>query len=89
MLPYLRDDHVYDNAIVWQNTTYNQPPHVSYSPVVYWKELQEILTGICNVSISDTDTTNNATYNIAGQRINPSYLQNGGIVIRNGKKYMK
>jgi len=31
-LPYLRDDPVYDNAIAWQNTTYNQPPHLGFSP---------------------------------------------------------
>ncbi len=35
-LPYLRDDHVYDMAIAWQNSGYNQPPHLSYSPVLYW-----------------------------------------------------
>lgn len=32
-LPWLRDDHAYDMSIVWQNVGYNQPPHLSYSPV--------------------------------------------------------
>lgn len=36
-LPYLRDDPVYDNAIAWQNTTYNQPPHLGYSPTLNLK----------------------------------------------------
>jgi rhamnogalacturonan endolyase len=32
-LPTLRDDHVYDMAIAWQNVGYNQPPHLGYSPM--------------------------------------------------------
>ncbi len=35
-MPTLRDDHVYDMAIVWQNVGYNQPPHLSYSPIDYF-----------------------------------------------------
>jgi len=40
-LPWLRDDHVYDMAIAWQNCGYNQPPHLGYSPVEYYKRLNE------------------------------------------------
>ena len=40
-LPWLRDDHTYDMAIAWQNCGYNQPPHLGYSPVEYYKKLQE------------------------------------------------
>jgi hypothetical protein len=35
-LPTLRDDHVYDMAIAWQNVGYNQPPHLGYSPMDYF-----------------------------------------------------
>lgn len=31
-LPWLRDDHVYDMSIAWQNSCYNQPPHLGYNP---------------------------------------------------------
>ena len=31
-LPWLRDDHVYDMSVVWQNSCYNQPPHLGYNP---------------------------------------------------------
>lgn len=89
MLPYLRDDHLYDNAIVWQNSTYNQPPHLSYSPVLYWKELQDIITGIHEIEGSGNTDTDAPMYNLAGQRITPSFVKDGGIVIRNGKKYVK
>jgi len=40
-LPWLRDDHTYDMAIAWQNCGYNQPPHLGYSPVEYYKKLKE------------------------------------------------
>ena len=33
-LPWLREDHVYDMSIVWQNCAYNQPPHLSYNPAL-------------------------------------------------------
>ena len=42
-LPWLRDDHTYDMAIAWQNCGYNQPPHLGYSPVEYYKSLNEEL----------------------------------------------
>lgn len=31
-LPWLRDDHVYDMSVAWQNCSYNQPPHLGYNP---------------------------------------------------------
>ena len=31
-LPWLRDDHVYDMSVAWQNDAYNQPPHLGYNP---------------------------------------------------------
>lgn len=78
MLPYLRDDAMYDNAIVWQNTTYNQPPHLSYSPVLYYKTLP---TGITTVN-TDHAATARAIYNTLGQRLAPTAT---GLVIKNGK----
>lgn len=40
-LPWLRDDHVYDMAVAWQNCGYNQPPHIGYSPIEYYKNLSQ------------------------------------------------
>ncbi len=31
-LPSLMTDHVYRMGVVWQNSSYNQPPHLSYYP---------------------------------------------------------
>ena len=39
-LPWLRDDHVYDMAVAWQHCGYNQTPHLGYSPVEYYKNLE-------------------------------------------------
>lgn len=39
-LPWLRDDHIYDMAVAWQNCGYNQPPHLGYSPLEYYKKLK-------------------------------------------------
>lgn len=82
MLPYLRDDAMYDNAIVWQNTTYNQPPHLSYSPVLYYRSLP---TSAVSVK-ADRESQDGATYNILGQKVTevPS-----GIIIKNGKQQVK
>lgn len=49
-LPWLRDDHTYDMAIVWQNCGYNQPPHLGYSPVEYHKALEKQAMSIKSVS---------------------------------------
>lgn len=51
-LPWLRDDHTNDMAIVWQNCGYNQPPHLGYSPVTYYKQLKEQATAIRQISTS-------------------------------------
>ena len=41
-LPWLRDDHTYDLAIAWQNCGYNQPPHLGYSPMEYYRHIDEL-----------------------------------------------
>lgn len=53
-LPWLRDDHTYDMAIAWQNCGYNQPPHLGYSPVIYYKQLKEQATAIRQISTSSS-----------------------------------
>ena len=86
MLPYLRDDALYDNAIAWQNTTYNQPPHVSYSPVKKWEEIKNQATGIVEVK-SQAGTSAPAThYNVLGQRVG-AFAK--GIIIKGNTKELK
>lgn len=49
-LPWLRDDHTYDLAIAWQNCGYNQPLHLGYSPVEYYKYIEELASDIQTVN---------------------------------------
>lgn len=79
MLPYLRDDALYDNAVVWQNTTYNQPPHLSYSPVQYYK-LQ--LNTIERVESDAVTPAAQPCYNMLGQRVNGATAR--GLIINAG-----
>lgn len=78
MLPYLRDDAMYDNAIVWQNTTYNQPPHLSYSPVLYYRNLP---TSVKTVTEGEEATDGNI-YNVLGQKVSKNAK---GLIIKNHK----
>lgn len=60
-LPWLRDDHTYDLAITWQNCGYDQPPHLGYSPVEYYKELNTVMPAATltkNGAGSSTQTVN-------------------------------
>lgn len=42
-LPCLLQDRQYREAIAWQNTTYNQPPHLSYSPEDVYENRSAVL----------------------------------------------
>lgn len=81
LLPYLRDDALYDNAIVWQNTTYNQPPHLSYSPVQYYKDID---AGVVSVKVDKKDA-DGAIYNITGQKVSQKAK---GLLIKNHRKIL-
>jgi len=80
-IPTLMHDHTYRMGICWQNTAYNQPPHVGFC-------LKDFVDGKLT-AISDTKTAerNEASgcYNLQGQRIEKPAK---GLYIRNGKKYV-
>ena len=65
-LPWLREDHTYDMAIAWQNCGYNQPPHLGYSPITYYKELATGIHGITKGNKHKT-TCNNRLYDLMGR----------------------
>lgn len=86
-VPTLMHDHVYRMGIAWQNSAYNQPPHLGYYLPDYIKDQQKIITGIDEISNSAAEDSPNAPiYNLAGQKVGKDYK---GIVIRNGKKYVQ
>lgn len=69
-LPWLRDDHVYDMAIAWQNCGYNQPPHLGYSPVDYYKNLANMKEPASLVKKGDGEASQEVTQ---GEEIVPFY----------------
>lgn len=82
-LPWLRDDHTYDLAIVWQNCGYNQPPHLDYSPVEYYKQLNEKETAIRTVKAEGTQIRYT---DLQGRHI--SHPTVSGIYMVDGKKVL-
>lgn len=77
-LPWLRDDHAYDMSIAWQNVGYNQPPHLSFSPLEAYDAIGPS-TGIKN----PTTTKNDIWYTLQGIR---TRKPSKGIYIHDGKK---
>ena len=49
-VPTLMHDHVYRMGVAWQNTAYNQPPHLGYYLPDY---ISGKLTGIANITAND------------------------------------
>lgn len=80
-LPWLRDDHAYDMAIAWQNIGYNQPPHLSYSPVAVYGKPNTPSTIINKV---DTDNPSSVCYSLQGIRMKAPVSK--GLYILNNKK---
>lgn len=82
-VPCLMEDHVYRMGVAWQNSSYNQPPHLGYSlPIALG--LEDSPTGVIdNVA---TKKLSGIMYNIQGQRIKNA--KRGEMYILNGKKYI-
>ena len=78
-VPTLMHDHVYRMGVAWQNTAYNQPPHLGYYLPDY---IQGVLTnGICTIA---EDSNTKEIFDLYGRR--HKTMQRGmNIVIENGK----
>lgn len=82
-MPWLRDDHVYDMAIAWQNIGYNQPPHLGYNPVtVYGGNKGATAAKYVNIS------THNNTQYYTLQGIRVAEPVKGGVYVTNNKKFL-
>ena len=84
-LPWLRDDHVYDMAVTWQNCGYNQPPHLGYSPVEYYKALKDNPATAITKPLETASDHVRAIYNLGGVKLNDNRVA-PGIYIIDGKK---
>ena len=81
-VPTLMHDHTYRMGIAWQNTAYNQPPHVGYFLPDYVSYLKEQTTAIKGVS-ETVNADNEPIYTLQGVRSNG---KQPGIYILGGKK---
>ncbi|MGM9711651.1 MAG: rhamnogalacturonan lyase [Prevotella sp.] len=81
-VPTLMHDHTYRMGIAWQNTAYNQPPHVGYFLPDYVSYLKEQTTAIKGVS-ETVNADNEPIYTLQGVRSNG---KEPGIYIIGGKK---
>ena len=80
-IPTLMHDHTYRMGVAWQNTAYNQPPHVGYYLPDYAEYLKSQSTGIDNIHEDATDN-DDAIYTLQGTKTNG---KKAGIYIRGGK----
>ena len=81
-VPTLMHNHVYRMGVAWQNTAYNQPPHVSYYMPDYVKYLKQQTTAIEGVEEVKANE-DGAIYNLQGVRVSKPCK---GIYIQGGKK---
>ena len=86
-VPTLMHDHVYRMGIAWQNTAYNQPPHLGYYLPDY---IDGKLTGIQQISLN-ANNKGTAIYDLQGRKL--SSIKPGVNIIReetaNGIKIKK
>ena len=82
-VPTLMHDHTYRMGICWQNTAYNQPPHLGYYLPDYIDG--KISTGIKDVRGKIEDGRGDCWYTINGQRLT-SKPSKPGLYIINKKK---
>lgn len=80
-VPTLMHDHVYRMGVCWQNTAYNQPPHLGYY-------LPDYVNGKMETGISELQHATPADdhwYTLGGQRLSGEPTQKG-LYIKNGRK---
>lgn len=82
-VPTLMHDHTYRMGIAWQNTAYNQPPHLGYCLPDY---LNGKLTGITEMEADDQDAEE-TVFDLKGCR--RQNLMPGLNIVRQGGKTIK
>lgn len=87
-VPTLMHDHTYRMGICWQNTAYNQPPHLGYYLPDY---IEGKLTGIEHIQ-TNTQTETTVIYDLSGRRLptsDRSTLPKGMYIIKQGTNIFK
>lgn len=82
-VPTLMHDHTYRMAVAWQNTAYNQPPHLGYYLPDYIEG--KLVSGISNVATEPHPTEQ--TFDLQGRRLQG--LRRGMNIVRQGGNVKK
>ena len=80
-IPTLMHDHTYRMGVAWQNSSYNQPPHVGYYLPDYAEYLKNLSTGI-NTVHNDSSDNSDAIYTLQGIRSNG---KKSGVYVKSGR----
>ena len=83
-IPTLMHDHTYRMAVAWQNSGYNQPPHVGYFLPDYADYLNNLTNGINNIQ-NDCSENDDDIFTLQGIKSNG---KKPGIYIKGGKVYI-
>ena len=83
-VPTLMHDHTYRMGICWQNTAYNQPPHLGYYLPDYLEG--KLMNGIQSIAIT-SQQTEQQVYDLQGRRL--STMKRGLNIVREGSKAKK
>jgi rhamnogalacturonan endolyase len=88
-VPTLMHDHTYRLAVAWQNTAYNQPPHLGYSLDDYVAGRPNSITSLCppegGKSSSPSWRLGGVLYDLQGRLLVPGQKAKG-LYIGNGRK---
>ena len=79
-VPTLMHDNVYRLGITWQNSAYNQPPHLSYYLPDYAKQfegVEDTTTGVTNVNGDSQAVLVREYYTLDGKRTSRSAMSSG------------
>ena len=82
-VPTLMHDHTYRMGVAWQNTAYNQPPHLGYYLPDY---ISGKITGIIEIREDKNQALQDGSwYTLSGQKLNGEPVKKG-LYIKNGRK---
>lgn len=84
-VPTLMHDHTYRMGVAWQNTAYNQPPHLGYYLPDRFKKNTDTGIGAISYSVGDEK----AIYDISGRKVAsgtgiPATLPAGVYIVKEG-----
>jgi len=89
-VPTLMHDHIYRMGICWQNTAYNQPPHLGYYLPDYVEgkiDVQPVITGIKSMATVLQENGTKSVYDLQGRQLQG--LKPGLNIIREGGRTRK